>query len=434
MTFKIPTFLYCSFITSFLLFSGCTSTSYRNGQQPLKSISLIDRNGMTETFSNEERLKQYENVNFLSSQSYEKILRVHMRDRQGNIQAYATSYHPNGQPKQYLEILNSRAFGQYKEWHENGAIKLTGNVIAGNPDIDSSSEATWIFDDHAFVWDEEEHLTVDITYEKGKLQGDSFYYHPNGNLWKRIPYVKDEIDGISETYFNNGNLLQKTSYTQGMKHGPAYRYWNSDSLQLLASQENYSGDILKEGKYYDRSGKLISAIDNEIGFRAIFGKKELTELHEYHHGVPEGIVKIFATDQKLIRTYHVKNDQKHGEEIEYYDAPHLRHLAKLSITWYEGKIQGVAKTWYDNEAQESKREMSHNKKNGLSTAWYRDGNLMLLENYDHDKLVKGEYYRRGEKFPMSVIKEGQGIATIFNSEGGFSSKVKYSGGIPVGAG
>jgi len=433
MIFRIQTLLCCFFITPFLLFFGCTSTSYRNGQTPLNSISFIDRNGITETFSNEERLKQYENVNFLSPQSYEKILRIHLRNERGDIQAYVTGYHPNGQPKQYLEIVNSRAFGQYKEWHENGALKLTGKIIGGDPDIDLSSEATWIFDDHAFAWDEQENLVVDITYEKGKLQGDSFYYHPNGNLWKHIPYVNNEIDGVSETYLNNGNLLQKISYAQGMKHGPAYRYWDSDSLQL-ASQENYSNDTLKEGKYYDFSGKLISAIDKETGYRAIFGKKEISELHEYHHGIPEGIVKVFGTDQQLIRTYHVKNEQKHGEEIEYYNASHLRHLAKLSITWYEGKIQGVVKTWYDNGAQESKREMSRNKKHGLSTAWYRDGNLMLLEEYDHDKLVKGEYYRKGEKFPISIVKEGKGISTLFNPEGGFANKVKYNDGIPTGTG
>ncbi|MGA8165398.1 MAG: hypothetical protein WB791_10355 [Waddliaceae bacterium] len=432
MIVNLRIFLNCLFFSPFLVLVGCASSSCRIGQaMPLKSISLIDRNGMTETFSNEERLKQYEGMDFLSPQPYQKILRVHNRDEQSNIYAYVSSYHPNGQPKQFLEIVNSRAFGQYKEWHESGKIKLTGRVIGGDPDIDSSSETTWIFDDHAFVWDEEENLIADITYEKGKLQGDSFYYHPNGSLWRRIPYVDDEIDGVSETYLSNGVLLQKTSYVKGMKHGVFHRYWNADQP---ASEEEYSHETLTRGRYYDQSGKLISEVDQGAGYRAIFGKTAVTELHEYQHGIPEGIVKIFGTDQKLIRTFHVKNDKKHGEEIEYHSDPHLRHLAKLSINWYEGKIQGVVKTWYDNGAQESKREMCSNEKNGLSLAWYRDGNLMLLEEYDHDKLIKGEYYRRGEKHPMSLVKDGKGVATIFNPEGGFVHKVKYNEGSPAGLG
>ena len=74
--------------------------------------------------------------------------------------------------------------------------------------------------------------------------------------------------------------------------------------------------------------------------------------------------------------------------------------------------------------------MSNNKKNGHSTAWYRDGSLMMIEEYEQDKLVRGEYYGRGEKFPVSMVVDGKGIVTRFDADGTFIQRVTYKLGKP----
>lgn len=426
---RIQTVFRFLLLIQMFLFVGCVSTRNSAGTPPLKTISIIDRNGMSETISNVDRLKQYQHVDFLRPQPYQKVLRIFKRDPKGDIQSYITSYHPNGQPKQYLEVVNSRAFGTYKEWYVNGMLKLQACVIGGDADIGPQAEETWLFEGHAYVWDEEGNLTADIAYEKGKLQGDSLYYHPNGNIWQRTSFSDHEINGTYEIYLDNGDLLQKTQYHQGKRNGFSFRYWNRNRI---ATEENYQDDLLLYGRYYDSQGQMINEINEGGGYRAIFGKSEIAELQEYRHGIQEGEVKVFGNDQKLIRIFHVKNNAKHGEEIEYYEIPHLRHLPKLSLSWYEGKIQGIVKTWYDNGVLESNREMSNNAKNGISTAWYQDGSLMLIEEYDHDHLVRGEYFRRGEKSPISSVKDGKGFVTLFDPEGNFVHKTNYNNGVPSG--
>jgi len=388
----------------------------------------MDRNGTAETISNIERLKQYQCVDFSKPQSYEKVLRIYNRDSQGNIHANVHSYHENGQPKQFLEVVNSRAFGAYKEWHLNGCIKLQACVIGGEADLTPTAEESWLFDGCAYAWDEEGSQIATFSYEKGILQGNSYQYHPNGQIWKKIPYQNNEIHGSSETYLENCQLLQQNEYFEGARQGSSYRYWTP---KQLASEEEYQKDTLRFGRYYEPSGHVVSEINDGNGYRSIFCKTGVAELHEYRHGEPDGEVKVFGTDQKLFRKYHVKNSQKNGEEIEYYENPHLRHLPKISLSWYQGKVQGIVKTWYDNGVQESKREMSNNTKNGISTAWYRDGNLMLIEEYDHDKLVKGEYYPKSDKHPISIVKEGKGVATLFDPEGNYVRKVHYENGTPT---
>lgn len=419
-----------SFLIFTLLFSACMPKQGYYFEEPgLTSINIIDRNGLSETINNPERLCQYQEVDFLQPQPYQKVLRIYSRTEQGNIPSCITSYHPNGYVKQYLEVMNSRAFGAYKEWYPNGVQRIDATIIEGVADLVEGTERTWVFDGCCKIWNETGCLMSLIPYLKGDLEGDSIYYHTNGNVWKRVPYHKGLLNGLVEIYQEDNSLLQRSRYKNGVKEGELERFW---AEQKLASEEIYCEGLLSTGRYYNNCGEQIASIDQGNGTRAIFGKDAVCQLQEYHCGMLDGEVKVFDKYSRVCNQYHVKNCMKHGEEICYYDAVRLQQklVPKLSLMWYEGKIQGVVKTWYDNGVQESQREMSNNKRNGHSTAWYRDGSLMLIEEYELDKLVRGEYYSKGERFPVSSIEEGKGIATLFDAEGNFVSKVEYRNGKP----
>ena len=60
----------------------------------------------------------------------------------------------------------------------------------------------------------------------------------------------------------------------------------------------------------------------------------------------------------------------------------------------------------------------------------RDGSLMLIEEYEQDLILRGEYFAKGEKFPVSEIDNGKGTATLFNSEGSLIQKIEYKNGKP----
>lgn len=383
---------------------------------------------MSETISNPDRLQKYEEVDFTASQPYQKVLRVYERDENNTVKAHVTSYHPNGQLRQCLDICNGRAYGMYREMYPTGVLKVEANVIGGQPDINTAAEKSWLFEGISKAWDEEGHLIAEIPYSKGVLQGTALYYHPNGKLWKKIPFNQNELMGTMEVYTEDGALLQTIHYVVSQKDGPSLRFWGLDKL---ASQETYADGKLITGFYYNSNGQLISSIDDGQGFRALFGKDGVAELQEFRNGILQGEIKIFNRNNRLMRLYHVQKGVKHGDEIEYYDFLIAgKPQSKLLIPWFEGKIQGTAKTWYENSVQESQREMSNNAKNGLSMAWYKDGNLMLIEEYDNNKLVRGEYFKKGEKMAVSLIAAGQGVATIFDSEGHFTRRISYHNGSP----
>jgi antitoxin component YwqK of YwqJK toxin-antitoxin module len=416
----------------FLLAIGCgrqrNTVCFVN--PPLTSINIIDRNGLSETVNNVERLEQYSQVDFLEPQPYQKVLRVYARDAQGNIPAAITSYHPNGYPSQFLEVVNSRAYGTYKEWYPNGVLKVSAYVLEGTADIVEGAEKTWVFDGCCEAWNEQGNIEAKILYTRGRLEGFSTYYHPNGNIWKSIPYLQNAINGTAEIFCQDGTLLQSTNYCNGIKEGDAKRYWNPG---CIACEESYCEGLLASGRYYDKEGTCICKVDEGAGMRAVFGKDAVIEFQEYHNGKLEGEVLVLDRYGRVANLYHAKNGAKHGEEIINYDAPRFQQKLnpKISINWFDGKIQGIVKTWYDNGAIESQREMSNNKRNGHSTAWYRDGTLMLIEEYQQDLLTKGEYYSKLDKFPVTTVEEGKGTATIFDSEGALVQKIEYKHGKPL---
>jgi antitoxin component YwqK of YwqJK toxin-antitoxin module len=393
-------------------------------------VQLTDRNGLSETISSEERLQNLHQLNFETTQPYQKVLRVY-KTNTGQNKSILISYHPNGQMHQYLEILNARAFGKYYEWFSNGQKHIEANVIGGEADLGFTAQKDWLFDNTSYVWDETGHLISQIPYNKGILEGDYIEYFSNRDIKKITSYHQNQICQDVIEYRSKNQLLKKIRYDNGKKMGTSFEYWPSNQIR---SQEEYQDDLLLEATYFDENQKILSSIHQGNGKKAFFQDDYLFEYQEYSHGLPEGKVERFSKTQELISSYNVKNGKKENEEEIYYLKDELplgqKTHVKLMITWHEGVINGMIKTWYLNGNLESQRQMLQNKKHGPSCAWYQDGSIMLIEEYEQDLLTKGFYYKMGEKEPLSQIDHGNGIATLFDGKGIFLRKILYEKGKP----
>jgi len=408
------------------LFSGCRK---EEKSDHIVSMQVIDRNGFSETISTKERLVPYQTVNYLASQPYQKVLRVFGKDGEGKSRSKLTSYHGNGGAWQYLEAVDGRANGRYLEWHENGKLKIDATVIEGLADLGEQAQRSWLFDKECHVWDPQGNLEAEFLYDKGYLAGTARHYHPNGAVKSEISYAKGLAHGLMKSYDPEGNLLEEVRYQKGEKDGLAKGLWSHDTPKY---EEVWHEGNLVQGSYHTPSQDLIAEIMNGSGRRAQFNETKLYSLTEYHEGIPEGEVEVFAPNETLAISFRIREGKKTGEEWEYYPAKSGEEtLPKLMVSWYEDAIQGMCKTWYKNGNLESQREMSANKKHGLGFAYYETGDLMLMEEYESDKLKSGSYYRKGDSEPVSTIKEGEGIATLYNSQGQFLKKINYEHGKPI---
>ena len=414
-------------MTLSVLLVGCGART--TSQDTITAIQLYDRNGVHETISQKEQARLYQTTDFLSAQPYQKVVRTFVKGKEGNAKSKITTYHENGQIWQYLETVNGRACGEYMEWHPNGVKRMQTKVIEGIGDLSVKAQSSWVFDGKSVVWDDQQHLVAEIHYNKGMLEDRSIYYHPNGAMSKMIPYKKNQIDGVVQIYNASGELIGRTEYCEGKKEGIS-EYKGSEFVPRR--EEVYRKGELISGKYWDFSSRLISEIDRGCGMRPIFENGRLIEERQYIQGVAEGEVKLYSHTGALETLFHTKEGKKEGEEWCYYGAQDPSHTLQpmLHLNWHEDEIHGTVRTWYPNGQLESEKEIINNKKNGVLLSWFKDGSLMMIEEYENDRLLHGKYLRPEEETPVSRVVSGSGVATLYDGDGKFLRKIEYEEGNP----
>jgi antitoxin component YwqK of YwqJK toxin-antitoxin module len=393
-------------------------------ESPLARVNIIEHSNLSETITNSDRLKELAQRNFLAPQPYRKVMRVFARDHQGSTRSIITSYYENGQIQQYLECLNGRACGLYLEWYSNGVKKVQAMISAGQADLDENSLLTWSFDGDCTTWDEQGSICAIFRYQRGALNGPSETFYDTGEKRSLTNYECGLKQGV-ETYFaKDGTILQTITFKEDSRHGPAKGYLSSDTL--LWSEE-YTDNLLMNAEYFSKDQAVISSVKDGEGVRTVFSEGALASQEDIKHGQLDGWTKVYDEDGLLERKYEVHNGQKDGLEIRYYPE---KQLPRISIQWHDGFIHGTMKTWYENGELESQKEFSQNMKNGIAMSWYIDGGIMLVEEYVNDKLVRGQYTKKGESEPISFIEKGSGIATLFDRNGTQIEKIRYLEGGP----
>jgi len=402
-----------------LLICSCQKSPPAND---LVGIQIQDRNGLSETISIPEKLETYNNIDFLSSQPFKKVIRVYKKE--GKNHSIITTYHPNGVIWQYLECQDMRASGVYQEWFSTGQLKIKAYVIGGTADVALGAQSDWLFDGLSEVWDEQGQLTAHIPYEKGVLEGTSLNFYPNGQIERSVPYEKQLIEGELIEYFPDGQIKERTSYKKGLKQGTCIGLGEEGNVLW---EEEYNKDLLQKGVYFSPKGTQISEVQQGCGFQTFFKDSGAFQQIEIQKGRQEGIIKQFSEEGKLQLIYRIKGHRKDGEEIVYYPSSEK----KISLEWHDDMIHGSVKTWYQNGGLESQKQFARNKKNGTVCSWYEDGQLMLIEEYENDTLLEGQYFKKNKPDPISTVVQGNGVASLYDGQGIFLRKVIYHKGKPV---
>lgn len=407
-----------------LMLPGCRKTG--SDEEKLVSVQLVDRAGTQELISHTQRIQTISKVDFLSPQPYKKVVRIYRKKSDDKARGIITSYHPNGEVWQYLETYNGRSHGDYKEWYENGRLRMEASIAEGLGDLAPDAMVSWVFDKASIVYDEEGHKLAEFHYAKGALTEVAKHYHPNGNVAKEVPYENGQKEGIVKYYTIDGALAGETSYVDGKKEGRSYAI---GSLAQPKREETYAKGRLVEGRYYDIQGSECYGVIDGKGMKPEFDEGYLSKTYEYQWGVIEGVITTYRKDGTIAEEVTVKDGQKNGEEWNYYEGAGKVPMAYLQ--WKNDEVTGKVRTYYREGLLESEKEMKENQKHGASFAWYPEGSIMYMETYDNGKLVEGKYFQIGNNFPVSAVIDGDGVATLFDHEGTLAKKVEYRKGRPI---
>jgi len=422
-----------SFLLGALFLVGCCPSTKKQDplsfsvleiKEPLARVNIVDCNGLSETITLTDRLKDLSRRNFLDPQPFRKVMRTFLKDGQGRTRSIITSYYDSGHIRQYLECSNGRACGSYLEWHQNGKKKIQARVCAGVADLNDKAFSSWSFDGPCFSWEERGSLRAVFSYQHGKLHGPATVFFPSGEKERDLFYVLGLQEGKETLFYKGGDAQEILSFSEDLRHGVCQGFKEGGELLW---EEAYEKGLLDRGSYFGSGGGLLSSVSGGAGLRSVFENGELVEQHEISQGRPEGRVSLFSEDGRVAAIYSVREGKKEGEEVRFFPGS---SSPRLSLEWKEGLLHGNVKTWYENGQLESQREMSQNNKQGVALAWYSNGSLMLAEEYEKDRLLRGQYLKKGDPVPISVVENGAGHATLFDDSGAVVEKIPYEDGAP----
>ncbi len=388
-------------------------------------------------------------------------------------------FYPNGQVSSEGVMRNDKPDGYWRTYYVTGVIKSEGKRT--NYLLDS----TWNFYNNAgeltqridYQLGKKSGYSVSYGYDNplnpgqptiisselfvnGKKEGNSYYYHPTGELRLLVFYKGGKRQGISREFTKDSTLVTVMEYNnnymvnrerlnrtddEGNKQGTFREYYENGRIK---KEENYLDDQL-HGYYREFNGKgdLVMAVRYERGNIIEEIDEELKELLDvkntfdekgrlvfnggYKDNIPVGIHRFYDTTgavenaylynelgQKISEGIIDEQGRKIGSWIDYYTTGEIR----AEGTFQNNQRSGAWTFFYQSGSIEQKGRFERGRYQGTWNWYYRNGNTWREERYfngredgefvEYDRsgniLTKGEY--------ISGEKEGEWIYQVGDHE------------------
>ncbi len=244
----------------------------------------------------------------------------------------STEYYKSGHIRATEQYINGKEDGPYKSYHENGMIATEGIMT------------------------------------NDKAEGAWKYYFESGKLRQKLTYINDKEEGQHEEYFENGQLAVSLVAKKGKINGEA-SYFDEDGK--VYAKFFYENGIIKSEKYFDKSGRLLSASVN---------KNDLIYAVSY---TPGGRKKAaFGYDQKGNLT---------GPDTIFYPSGKIYQLNMYK----NGEFDGLSVTYYIGGAKKSESNLVEGKEDGHYISYYANGKIQS-EGWLKDGQDQGEWVNYDE--------------------------------------
>lgn len=137
------------------------------------------------------------------------------------------AYHDNGMIKIELEVVNNKAHGFYKFYHDNGQLNYKVKY-------DNHVQVDGLVDSY----DEDGNLIRTVYVRNGNKNGPFKEFYPSGALKKEGEYIDDEIIGEPIEYFEDGSIMEYSNDNNG--------YDDSFHLGYILGQISYEDEYESE--------------------------------------------------------------------------------------------------------------------------------------------------------------------------------------------
>ena len=367
---------------------GVSKSYYENGQLKEKGRYFENEKiGIWEqydTFGNKNTF-EYKKFNLIEkSQGIGLGKKIFFTDENYKKQGIYIEYNSNNEP---VFITN------YKDDKNNGiTIEFDVSNKLSNPKVLAyTNYKEGNLDGEYKQWYENGNLKIRSYYKDGKEDGVSKSYYENGNIEQERIYDNNLLLNRKK-YYSNGQLKEEELYDKGHRIGVNKEWYENGNLKYEENYKNYKeyyeNGQLKEEHYENlhRETTIKYFENGEIDSQAHFinGKREGINIHH----------SDWDKEHKIISNY--QNGLKHGKEEIYHYFNNKMYLM-VEVCYKEGKLEGDYKTYYPNGKSLTIGQYEDNLKKGKWIDYYENGNIKTEGNYKNGK-IEGTviyYYENG---------------------------------------
>ena len=182
---------------------------------------------------------------------WEELLRPDPHDSSVSLrEGVYREYHDNGALKVYGEYQAGMRHGVYRTYHENG--RLSEEYFYRHDQLDPTAVHRTFYVTGI--------LKSESCRGEGVDQGYEEAYYPDGSLIFRRGFKNTDSDGVWERYDTSGRCVWKQTYQDGLLSGEERTYFDEGMLESLVEWK--MGRKLREVHYY-RNGNLRSEEDHD---------------------------------------------------------------------------------------------------------------------------------------------------------------------------
>jgi antitoxin component YwqK of YwqJK toxin-antitoxin module len=111
--------------------------------------------------------------------------------------------YPQDKPKLSIEVMDGKAHGISRGWHDNGQLEVEETFVSG------------ISHGPRTRWHQNGTKKAEAQIEQGELAGTYTEWHENGQVAVQMRMVKGKPDGMVEAWHPTGELKSRTHFVNG---------------------------------------------------------------------------------------------------------------------------------------------------------------------------------------------------------------------------
>jgi len=252
-------------------------------------------------------------------------------------------------------------------------------------------------------------LKKEMEFKDAKLTGNYKLYYENGKLESEFNYEDGKKEGPCADYYENGQLKDKYICHNDNTEGEYLEYWENGNLSRKAML--HGGDLDGADSNYDKNGRA---------FTTILYRKDVP----YYERVADKDGNVLIE----------KKDENGLDKLVYY-FPNGNKRTVLHLN-EKGDREGKCSFYNSTGSKNEETYYKDGKAEGLSTEYYKDGQISLVENYKNgtrDGYYHSFYLTGGTK-AEGWYKDGemQGVWKFYYSNGKLSEEAFYINGLRNG--